>query len=273
MPALASRFRLAFVVVGLAWAAKVLPGCGSSGAGQAGGVDASSVADGSLAGNVEGGGIPGIDATGQTDAGGIDAPTGAFADSGSWLDGSMAFGVHYALLVPQNLQIACNYAPGPSTGYGDFVIIMTDVDLSSGCDGGTLTGLPDPGAGHPFVRIEVKSPSYRADGGALTIDGGPVAAIASGTYPIGFDSWTTDVCMLAGTNGLALVDVMRFTDNSCCSAVTGDALSGTVTLTTVDEGHVAGSFQVTLASPDGGAAGAVAFSGHFDTKTCPGTTQ
>jgi hypothetical protein len=35
---------------------------------------------------------------------------------------------------------SCGYAPSPATGYGDFVVIMTDVDLSSGCDGGTFTG-------------------------------------------------------------------------------------------------------------------------------------
>lgn len=257
----------------------MLLGCGSSGGGQAGGVDASSGTDGSLAGDGGSGGVPGLDANGQldaadqTDAGSIDGAGGTEGDGGSWLDGSMAFGVHYALLVPQNLQIACNYAPSPSTGYGDLLVIMTDVDLSSGCDAGTFSGLPDPGAGHPFLRIEIKSPSYRSDGGALTIDGGPVAPITPGVYPIGFDKWTADVCMLAGTNGLALVDVMRFTDNSCCSVVTGEALSGAVTLTTVDQGRVAGSFQVSLAPQDGGVAGATPFSGYFDTTTCPGTTQ
>jgi hypothetical protein len=228
--------------------------------------------DASLPGDAAGGGVLGLDAARQTDAGSIDGAGGSVAD-GSWLDGSMAFAVRYALLVPQNLQIACNYAPGPSTGYGDFVVVMTDVDLSGGCDGGTFTGFPDAGAGHPFMRIEVKSPSYRADGGAFTIDGGPVAPIAPGVYPVGFDSWTTDVCMLSGTNGLALVDVMRFTDNACCSVVTGDALSGAVTLTKVDQGHVVGSFQVALVPHDGGVAGAAPFSGQFDTTTCPGTAQ
>jgi hypothetical protein len=80
-------------------------------------------------------------------------------------------------------------------------------------------------------------------------------------------------CPLALSFFFAIVDVMRFTDASCCSLVDGEALSGAVTLTTVDQGHVAGSFQVSLAPQDGGVAGAAPLSGHFDTTTCPGLTQ
>jgi hypothetical protein len=234
-----------------------------------------SATDGSLSGDAAGGGVPGLDANsqldaaGQNDAGSIDGATGGIGDGGAWLDGSMAFGVRYSLLVPQNLQIACDYAPSPTTGYGDFVVILSDVDLSSGCDGGTLTELPDPGAGHPFVRIEVESQSYRGDGRALMIDGGPVAAIVPGVYPIGFDNFQDDICELA--SGLAIVDVMRFTDASCCSVVTGEAFSGAVTLTTVEQGHVAGSFEVSLAPQDGGAKAPL--SGSFDTTTCLGVAQ
>jgi hypothetical protein len=273
MPLLPCRIaRLLFEVGCVGIASGALLACGSTGSQPAPGIDGSSAGDAAQMVDDAGDRDHAVDANGQTDGGSIDGATGGVGDGGTWLDGSMAFGARYSLLVPQNL-ISCGYAPSPATGYGDFVVIMTDVDLSSGCDGGTFTGFPDAGAGHPFLRIEVKSPSYRSEGGALTMDGGPVAPIVPGVYPIGFDNWTGDVCMLTGTNGLALVDVMRFTDRSCCSILTGEALSGAVTLTTVDQGHVAGTFQIALAPRDGGIVTAAPLSGQFDTTTCPGTAQ
>jgi hypothetical protein len=190
----------------------------------------------------------------------------------------MAFGVRYSVFVPENLSITCSYAPGPSTGYGDLVVLMTDVDIPSICVGSAFAR-PDAAVGHPFVRIEVESPSYRADGGALTMDGGSVVALVPGSYSIGYGRDTAaNVCMLAATNGTALVDLMTFTDEACCDAVAGTSLSGTVALTTVDEGHVVGDFNVMLAPnvPDAGGvitSAAAPLSGHFDTTTCPGVAQ
>jgi hypothetical protein len=173
-------------------------------------------------------------------------------------------------------RVACGYAPGPSTGYSDLVVLMTDIDLSSACTNGAFTQ-PDAAAGHPFVRIEVESRSYAADGGGRAADGGPVATLAPGPYAIGFENRTDDdVCMLAHTGGTALADVLRFGADPCCATLLGTSVSGAVTLTTVVPGHVAGSFQVSLAPvADGGinTQSAVPFTGQFDTTSCPGTTQ
>jgi hypothetical protein len=68
----------------------------------------------------------------------------------------MTFEVHYSFFYPQNLQVSCVYALGPSAGYGDLVVLMTDINRSSTRPSGTV---PLLGGGHPFVRIEVESPS------------------------------------------------------------------------------------------------------------------
>jgi len=88
-------------------------------------------------------------------------------------------------------------------------------------------------------------------------------------------SWLDGSMAFSGT---ALVDVLDFSDAGCCNTSVGTSISGTVTLTTVIPGHVAGNFQVLLAPIDGGVnasstSSAAPFSGHFDTTACPGTTQ
>jgi hypothetical protein len=266
-------FKLGRIVV----AGAVLVACGSTGSQPAPGVDGSSATDAAQGVNDAGDAAQAVDAAkDNVDAAVEDAPAGPEPDGGAWLDGSMAFGVHYSAVFPQNLQVACGYAPGPSTGYSDLVVFLTDIDLSSACTNGTLTQ-PDAAAGHPFVRIEVESPSYAPDGGGLAADGGPVAPIGPGSYAIGFEPHQTagDVCMLSSTSGTALVDVLRFGALSCCATALATSVSGTVTLTTVVPGHVAGNFQVSLAPVDGGvnAQAAAPLSGGFDTTACPGVIQ
>jgi hypothetical protein len=242
-------------------ASGMLLACGSAGSQPAPGVDGSSGMDAAQAGG---------DAMQA-----VDAAKGQRPDGGSWLDGSMAFGVHYSVVYPQHLDVSCVYAPGPSAGYGDLLVLMTDIDLSSTCPSGAF---PPSAGGHPFVRIEVESPSYAMDGGGLAADGGPVSALGPGSYAIGFLSSQTvaDVCELSHTSGTALVDVLDFGDAGCCAQARGTSVSGTVTLTTVVPGHVAGNFRVSLAPVDGGVVGtgsAAPFRGEFDTTSCPGTTQ
>jgi hypothetical protein len=186
----------------------------------------------------------------------------------------MAFGVHYSVVYAQNLQVACGYAPSPPSGYGDLVVLLTDVDLSSTCSSGTT---PSSAGGHPAVRIEVTSPSYAMGGTGLAADGGAVAALTPGSYGIGCENLPDDdSCMLSQTSGTALVDVLDFGDAGCCNKLVGTSVSGNVTLTTVVPGHVAGHFQVSLAPLQGSTIAtpsAAPFSGQFDTTSCPGTTQ
>ncbi|MGO9833164.1 MAG: hypothetical protein ACLP1X_03020 [Polyangiaceae bacterium] len=250
-------------------ACQVLVACGSTGSPSAPGVDGSSAVDAAQAVDDAGDEGHAVDATDATDATG-----GQPGDGGTSLDGSMAFGVHYSVVYAQNLQVSCGYAPSPPTGYGDLVVLLTDVDLSSTCSSGTA---PPSAGGHPAVRIEVESPSYATGGDGLAADGGPVAALTPGSYAIGFENQLDDdVCMLSQTSGTALVDVLDFGDAGCCSKVVGTSVSGTVTLTTVVTGHVVGHFQVSLAPLQGSTittASAAPFGGEFDTTSCPGTTQ
>lgn len=249
----------------------VLVACGSTGS-QPPGVDGSSAAD--AAQGVDDGNAQAVDAAREVDAAGTETSSGPQPDGGNGLDGSMAFGVHYSVAYAQNLQVSCNYAPSPPIGYGDLVVLLTDVDLSSTCSSGTPLS---SAGGHPVVRIEVESPSYAMGGAGLAADGGPVAALSPASYAIGFfgNQTVADVCMLSHTSGTALVDVLDFGDTGCCNRPVGTSVSGTVTLTTVVPGHVAGNFQVSLAPVDGGVnTGAAApFNGRFDTTSCPGTMQ
>jgi hypothetical protein len=266
--------RLPFGVGCVGVAGGMLVACGSTGSQPGPGVDRSSAAD--AAHEVDDGDAgQAIDATREVDAAGIDASSGPQPDGGSWLDGSMAFGVHYSVVYPQNLQVSCVFAPSPPTGYGDLVVLLTDVDLSSTCS----SGMPPASAGgHPVVRIEVESPSYAKGGDGLAADGGPVVALGPGTYAIGFlgNQTVSNVCALSQTSGTALVDVLDFGDAGCCNKPVGTSVSGTVTLTTVATGHVTGNFQVSLAPFQGSTIttqSAAPLSGVFDTTSCPGTTQ
>ena len=85
-----------------------------------------------------------------------------------------------------------------------------------------------------------------------------------------------DVCMLDGTGGQALVDVLAFGVNDAGGATPeATALSGTVTVTAIGPGHVAGSFDVQLGAVDETAdtidtQHPAPFSGTFDVTSCEG---
>jgi hypothetical protein len=261
-----------------------LVACSSTSSDGGPGLDGSSTADGSQGGAFDGdtntpdASAQEPDSAGRADADGA-ASDGSLvvpSDGATGLDGPLAFGVHYSVLVPQNLQTACGYAPGPSTGYGDVVVIMTDVDVSGNCASG-FAGPPPAGAvGHPFVRIEVASPSYGRGGAGLSPEAGPAAALAPGSSMIGYENVSDpDSCMLAHTGGTALLDLLDFGDAGFAQEI-ATSLSGTVTLTAVETGHVAGDFDVLLARLSSGGLqvdAAAPFTGHFDTTTCPGTKQ
>jgi hypothetical protein len=246
-----------------------LVACGSSGAApaskevDAAGIDGSSEPKGASTTPQDGSSEP------------QDASSEPQPDGGTSLDGSMAFGVHYSVVYPQNLDVSCGYAPSAGNGYGDLVVLLANVDLSTMCSSGTF---PPSASGHPAVRIEVESPSYAMGGAGLAADGGPVAALGPGSYAIGFDgsSSIANVCELSHTTGSALVDVLDVGDSGCCNTPVGTSVSGTVTLTAVEPGHVAGTFLVSLAPVQGATVvtqSAAPFSGRFDTTPCPGTVQ
>jgi hypothetical protein len=83
---------------------------------------------------------------------------------------------------------------------------------------------------------------------------------APGTYPI-------------GNNGFGNAAIFRFlrTDSSCMNVVREEAVSGSITLTSITNGVYAGSFDVTMPPADGGAADHL--TGRFQAQACAGVAS
>jgi hypothetical protein len=148
-------------------------------------------------------------------------------------------------------------------------VILADIDLSSLL----CAAAPNTAAGHPFVILQMKSLSY-APAGNLS-DGSSETPIGPGTYPVDFEGESDDDLCMAGA-GMALLDVRDIAPVDGGGATTvASAVTGTVTLTTIVPGHIAGSFAVQMAAylPSGlfDTAHPTAFSGTFDATSCPGT--
>jgi hypothetical protein len=180
--------------------------------------------------------------------------------------------VHYSLLDTALPNSEDGYTSiRPDGFYSAFAIALTGEDVSVFvCGGGAGT---NPQSGQPFVNIEVKSPSYAQS--STTPDGGLPLPLTAGSYAIGFeDVPDPDLTM---TSSLALLWVGTFPQPPATGAtLVASAYSGTVTLTTVEPGHVVGSFDVELVEWTNGSfdiTNMEHFSGTFDTTPCPGTVQ
>jgi hypothetical protein len=183
------------------------------------------------------------------------------------ISGTYAFPVQEALISTEP-QDECDYpAMSPDGTYVDFGILLTDTAFPNVCvDGGPSSDA----AGHRFVDIQMKSISY-APGGNLGLDGGETP-ITPGTYPVSFEGEDDDDLCMAGA-AMPLLDVRDFGSVDGGGAMpVASALSGTVTLTTVGSGHIAGSFDVMMVAylPSGlfDTAHPTPFSGTFDARSC-----
>jgi hypothetical protein len=195
--------------------------------------------------------------------------------SGNSLTGSYAFPVAYTLLGTDEAKADCGYGGMLADGYSDFGVYLADTNISGLiCAGDDAGPRVNSAPGHPFVVIQMKSISY-ARGGNLP-DGGVETAIVPGTYGVGFEGLSDDDLCMANP-GAPLLDVLDFGPEDGGGAIpVASAATGTVTLTTIALGHIAGSFDVQMVAllPSGqyDTEHPTPFSGTFDATTCPGTT-
>jgi hypothetical protein len=188
------------------------------------------------------------------------------ADSTSVISGAYDFPVHYGLLDP-----ALGYTR-PDGLYSSFAVVLAgnSVPAFYGCvDAGTWDS-------QTIVNIQMKSQSD--PGPTFPMDGGVQLPLplTPRTYDIGFVNVNNNTTppSPSDTSSLALLWVGTI-PKAPQLGVTLQAIAstGTVTLTTVEPGHVAGSFHVGVVHWVNGAFDTTTvydFAGTFDTTTCPG---
>ena len=191
------------------------------------------------------------------------------AGSGSSLTGMYTFPVHFALVLPSGSP--CGYETKlPDGQYNSFSLILAGASIPAVCADAANANGP---VGQPFVLVQVASSSYATN--MPPPDGGAVS-LTAGTYAIGFEDETDDDSLHARRHERAGARRRPRLRRRGGATNVATASSGSVTLTTVGNGHIAGSFNVMMAPVTGGTIDTqspVAFSGTFDATECPGTTQ
>jgi hypothetical protein len=198
---------------------------------------------------------------------------GAPPVAGNTLTGTYSFPVVGSTLDAEDIAEACGTETTlPGGGVLAFGIVLSSADSPTLCS--AIASNSSAAAGQPAVVIQVASNAYIAQ--SAPADGGAPAPLTTGTYKIGFENVTDDdLCMLSGTGGQALVDVLQLGMPDAGGATPkATAVSGTVTVTAIASSHVVGSFDVQLAPVS--ASGSIdtqhptAFSGTFDSTACAG---
>jgi hypothetical protein len=207
-----------------------------------------------------------------TGCGGNTGNPGQTGDAGAGsLTGPDAFPVQTAWITMVDAQGACGYESIlPDGSYATLGVLLTDASLSGVCGDASAQAL-QASRGHPLVLIQLKSADYPPSG---KLAGSTVHPIGPGVYPVAFENLPDDdLCM--APNARALIDVRRFSSSGAGAVTVGSASSGTLTLTRVDPGHIAGSFDVKVATlmSDGqtfDVANPTPLTGTFDASACPG---
>jgi hypothetical protein len=207
------------------------------------------------------------------------ASGGTFSgDGGNALTGPQAFSVQSALVSTAEALGGCGYnSILPDGSYAVIGVVLTDMDIKSTfCTDASVAqvdALRSALIGHPFLVIQMKTVGYPRSGNL--VDAGPLAPIVPGTYGIDFENLPDDdLCMAMG--GLALIDIRDWgpVDGGGASTV-ASATTGTLTLTTVAPGHIAGHFDVKMAAYSAATdtfdtVNTTALSASFDATSCNG---
>ncbi len=182
------------------------------------------------------------------------------AGSGT-LTGSQAFPVGHALMQNGNgHESSCDGKPIPAglTPTVGIAFLQQGLPDAVVC---STTGAPDAGSGS-LVEIQVATEEW-AKSETLT------QSLTPGTYDI-TDEYEDDedLCMLGKGAGTAIL--ILGTQTSC--GATSIAMSGTITIDSIDSGGVKGSFDVKMGDayghpPDGGAP--LSLAGTFNATPCP----
>jgi hypothetical protein len=142
----------------------------------------------------------------------------------------------------------------PAVTIGLFPKSISAVDVCADVDGGV-----DAGTGQ-FLLLQIATPQWAMGTGTLT------QSLTPGAFKISNESEDDeDLCMLQG-GGTAILGLGPVGGDSSSIAV-----SGTVTLTSVGVGAVAGTFDVLMGGPYGTTDGSapLPLSGSFDALPCP----
>jgi hypothetical protein len=187
--------------------------------------------------------------------------------------GRYGFDVKYEVVDTTQAHSQCSWEEVlPDGSYAAVAVILADEQLLGYCgqesDGGRSF------AGHPFLNIQVAGPTYATQGPDLP-DGETPAALSPGQYNIANEGVDDDqICNVRGTGGAALVDVGDWGDGGGPAVSVATAVSGTVTLTSVGFGYVAGTFDVLVVPPLPSGqldlTNSTPLSGTFSAHTCPG---
>jgi hypothetical protein len=205
-------------------------------------VSASAVFVGCGTKTVNGGGSGG--SWGSSDQAAGDA---ALTNGGNSLSGSLAFSVQSAQVTTAEAQSACGYQSVlPDGSYATIGVLLSDMNIQVAICGDAaaaeLMALRASLAGHPLILIQMKTVGYPPSGNLA--DAGAVQPIGPGTYPVAFENLSDDdLCM--APKGQALIDLRNWSDAGGALTV-ASASMGTLTLTTVASGHIAGSFDVKM---------------------------
>ncbi len=153
----------------------------------------------------------------------------------------------------------------PGGGYAEFEVALIGADVGDLCADGSPG---DSLFGKPFVVLQIKSASYAGD---LLPDAG-VLPVTPGTYPVYFENLDDDDLCMAPPNTV-LVDVRNYKGDAEGAIPVASAYSGSVTFTTIETGHVVGTFDVqmaTLHEPKFDTTNLMPLSGTFDVMGCGG---
>jgi hypothetical protein len=172
------------------------------------------------------------------------------------LTGPQGFDVRYAWFEPSQPGATCGANPVPGGPIASAYIALFENDVSSAVC--AHSALSDGGIGRN-VFIGIATPEYASRNQPLT------QALAAGAYVVGDEHQNDeDLCMLpVGATAMLMVVSGSYS--------IATAVSGTVTITSIDDHSVAGGFDVVLGDPYGNTDGGApeSLSGTFDAGACP----
>jgi len=159
---------------------------------------------------------------------------------GNALSGTYAFPVNYAVIDTQLPRDQCGFDTALDGGaYASFALWLSDVDIYNDA-GGMLAITPSPSH---ILSIQVAGPSYTSTSNASDV--ASPTPIAPGVYAIGFEDADDDELCGLPPGGSATLDRYDFAGDA--GAYTqATALSGSVTVTSLGSGRIAGKFNVEL---------------------------
>jgi hypothetical protein len=190
------------------------------------------------------------------------------AGGSNTLSGALAFPVGFSLMDPREAADECHANVLPDGSFDAISVLLASGGVSGSFCGSSVPTVDATGI---VVDVEIAALGYGSQ------PSNPVA-LAPGLFPIGNEGVPDDdLCMLEVNPG-ALLDVRAFDQDGGGATTLAQGLSGTVTVTSVSQTGIAGSFSATMIDLDPVSGAPLpgtesSLTGTFDTTLCPGVTQ